>query len=346
MRRIMCSFLRKRGPGLKIEDLFCLSLLIIGIFSLTIPAAADTDPFGTAEDYNGFIFEDVQHIGGDSEGALALGGDATLGNFGVGNLLPPGGNPAGIGMVVGGDSTWNNGQVFHGDMHVGGTVSHTSVNIADGTLLNPSTPINFAAEETYLKSLSAYWAGLPATPGTTVVLQPFYRLDLTGTDPNLNVFFVSNTQWQGTGEVQLVVPLGSSVIINVAGTTDTIPHSPPGYLGNMYFNGGGSGAAWQTAIWNFYGMTSMSMSGMGWRGSLLAPYADFTYANGNLEGNLMAKSLTMTGAGGNAELHLYPFIGDVPVPGNGVIPEFPSVAIPVLAVLGILTVFGRKKDNN
>ncbi|MDR7667184.1 choice-of-anchor A family protein, partial [Methanosarcina sp. Z-7115] len=286
-------------------------LLIIGIFLLTIPVTASTNPFGTAENYNGFIFKNVLHNGGDVEGAFAVGGDTTLSSFGVGSSLPAGGNPAGIGMVVGGNSTWNNGELFHGNMCVGGTVSHTSVTIDDGVLLNPSTPINFTAEEIYLKSLSSYWASLPATPGTTVILQSWGRLDLTGTNSSLNVFFVSNVQWQGTGEIQLVVPSGSSVIINVEGTTDSLPHTPPGYFGNMNFNGNNGGNAWQTAIWNFYNMTNMSMSSVSWKGSLLAPYANFTYANGNVEGNLIAKSMTMPGS---AELHLYPFIGDVPVP--------------------------------
>ena len=281
---------------------------------MALPATASTDPFGTAENYNGFIFENVLHNGGDCEGALAIGGNSMLSNFGAGTSLPSGGNPSGIGMVVKRNSSWTNGQVYHGNMHVGGTVSHTGVSIVNGFLYNPSTPINFSVEETYLKSLSAYWASLPATSGTTVALQPWGRLDLTGTNSTLNVFFISNTKWKSTGEINLVVPAGSSVIINVEGTSDSIPHNSPGYFGNMNFNGNNGASAWQTTVWNFYNMTSMSMSSFGWKGSILAPYANFTYTNGNLAGNLIAKSLTMTGLAGSAELHLYPFTGNVPVP--------------------------------
>ncbi|MDQ1252134.1 MAG: hypothetical protein QG646_1249 [Euryarchaeota archaeon] len=281
---------------------------------MALPATASTDPFGTAENYNGFIFENVLHNGGDCEGALAIGGNSMLSNFGAGTSLPSGGNPSGIGMVVKRNSSWTNGQVYHGNMHVGGTVSHTGVSIVNGFLYNPSTPINFSVEEMYLKSLSAYWASLPATSGTTVALQPWGRLDLTGTNSTLNVFFISNTKWKSTGEINLVVPAGSSVIINVEGTSDSIPHNSPGYFGNMNFNGNNGASAWQTTVWNFYNMTSMSMSSFGWKGSILAPYANFTYTNGNLAGNLIAKSLTMTGLAGSAELHLYPFTGNVPIP--------------------------------
>ncbi|MDD4497228.1 MAG: choice-of-anchor A family protein, partial [Methanosarcinaceae archaeon] len=205
-------------------------LLIIGTLLLTVPAAADTNPFRIAGDYNGFILGDVTQIGGLSEGALALKGDSDLrNNVSIGTLLPPGGNSMGMGMVVGGNSTWvkmagSSGQVIEGDMHVGGIIFHEEVSILNGTLCGPlcgpNYPINFTAEEEYLKSLSAYWANLSATPGTTVVatgIGATRKLNLTGSNLTLNIFHVNFTQWDDRRQVNLTIPPNSSVIINVDG---------------------------------------------------------------------------------------------------------------------------------
>jgi choice-of-anchor A domain-containing protein len=295
-----------------------VSLLVLLCVS---PSWAVVDPFGTAGDYNGFILGDVNHPGGDSEGAVAVGGNATFSNYGVGFHLPAGyGAAGGFGLVVGGNLNWTNGEVFHGQVHVGGTYSPSGVTIAEGPLFNPSTPIDFGAEGAYLQNLSSFWAGLTTTGSKSRVLwgpagtwsTNGGALVLTGNSSTLNVFSVFGWEWQGTRQVNLNVPAGSSVIINVAGTTDTA-HLP---WGAMFINLSGAGDStaasdWQNVIWNFHELLTMDLSAIGFKGSLFAPLADITYSNGNVEGHLIANSLTNAGS---AELHLYPFQGDVPVP--------------------------------
>jgi choice-of-anchor A domain-containing protein len=62
-------------------------------------------PLGTALNYNALIFGSLTNVnGGDTEGWLAVGGDANLTSWGVGNRLTP--NPASDALIVGGNLTY------------------------------------------------------------------------------------------------------------------------------------------------------------------------------------------------------------------------------------------------
>ncbi|MCV6639104.1 choice-of-anchor A family protein, partial [Candidatus Albibeggiatoa sp. nov. NOAA] len=268
------------------------------------PVLADTNPFGTASDYNKFILGDMTHYGGDSEGAVAIAGDAELVNYGIADRTPNVIN----GLVVGGSLTQSNGQTFAGDVHVAGSVNNIST-ILSGSLQNPSSPIDFNQEATSLRALSTFWQQLPTNGALN--LQGWGGLELTGTDNDLNVFSITEAQWKGTRQINLSVPASSSVIINVEGTADSIP-SDHSWFGAMFFNNSTDAADWQKVIWNFPNMTTFSIQNIGWKGTLFAPNAYFTYASGNVEGHLIVNSVSALQ--NSAETHWYPFTGDVPVP--------------------------------
>ena len=260
--------------------------------------------FGYAADYDLFVFENLWHIGGEATGAVAVGGDAWLEHCGIGLALPMGGNPAGAGLVVGGDLTMVGGQVFHGDVHVAGALNEIST-VADGQVFNPSNIVDFASAQTQAIGLSLVLAGLPATGD--VVLEDYGTLRLTGTDSSLNVFFIDDLTWKSAIEVKLYAPLGSRVIINVDVVTDDIPGDHP-MFGEIWMNDSADPTAFQQTIWNFSKATSLSQWGVGWKGSLLAPWAHFTYENGMLAGQLIVKTVTMTEW--SAETRRFPFICD------------------------------------
>lgn len=274
-------------------------------------AYAVTDPFGTAGSYNKFILGDVTHYGGDSEGPVAIAGNAVLTNYGIADRT----QSVTTGLVVGGSLTQTNGQTFGGNVHVGGSVYKIST-ILHGSLYNPSTPINFAQEGSYLLSLSNYWNTL--TGNGTLNLQSWGGLELTGTNTALNVFYISESVWKQTRQINLNVPASSSVVINVAGTGDTIP-SDHSWFGAMFMNNSTNAADWQKVVWNFPDMTSFSIRNIGWKGTLFAPKANFSYASGNVEGHLIVKSISALEY--SAETHWYPFKGDLPVPPVVVTPE-------------------------
>ena len=55
----------------------------------------------------------------------------------------------------------------------------------------------------------------------------------------------------------------------------------------------------QRTFWNFYGFTSISLTGASWSGSVVAPLADLSFTSGNIEGNIYVKRWI----DGNGESH-------------------------------------------
>jgi hypothetical protein len=76
------------------------------------------------------------------------------------------------------------------------------------------------------------------------------------------------------------------------------------------------GLSADNVLFNFYQATSLKISSIGVNGSILAPLADVTANNGNINGTIIAKSWNGTG-----ELRNVPFekTSPVPVPGTGLL---------------------------
>lgn len=89
-----------------------------------------------------------------------------------------------------------------------------------------------------------------------------------------------------------------TIIVNVSGSSGTYGLNPAGDFAN---DDG------QRIVWNFYEATMLSL-GSKLIGSVLAPQANVSGFNGNLEGAVFAGSIDQT----NGELHYQPFQGDLP----------------------------------
>ena len=110
---------------------------------------------GLANDYNVFVFGNLTMGNTDAEGRVAVGGNATLSNYGVGAgiipLPPVNTDPS---FVVGGDVN-----VTAGSNACGNTVVNPASNVISYTMGNPNgqfivgSPIDFAAAEQYLNAL-------------------------------------------------------------------------------------------------------------------------------------------------------------------------------------------------
>lgn len=123
--------------------------------------------FGLANDYNVFVFGDLTMSNTDAEGRVAVGGNATLSNYGVGagiTPLPPANTDPSF--VINGAVN-----VTGGSNASGNTVINPSSNVINYSMGNPNgqlitgTPIDFAATAQYLKCASAFWSTL--TPNGT-----------------------------------------------------------------------------------------------------------------------------------------------------------------------------------
>lgn len=181
--------------------------------------------FGFANDYNVFVFGSMSMSSTDAEGRVAVGGNAALSNYGVGagiTPLPPANtDPT---FVIAGDVN-----VSGGSNASGNTVISPSSTVISYTMGNPNgalltgTPIDFAEAERYLKCACAFWGALEEN-GTGEV--QYGQLNLTGTDPVVNIFRIDAANVFGSGlslaqlnGINIIAPIDATILINVEGTS-------------------------------------------------------------------------------------------------------------------------------
>ncbi len=285
---------------------------------------------GAASNFNVFTFSDFLGSGTDAQGRMAVGGNfapASNGSFTIASGLNDG---AGIyDLVVGGNYTNLNAGMNSGDAYVGGNMTWTDPTIghnawvagsftnssgggsvggtiyyggsfSSGDSLNHSkvspgsitSPINFADAQSSLDSLSATLASETAN-GT--VAHAYSTYTLTGTDANLNIFDLTNSTYSAA-TINISAPAGSTVVINVPGSAASFTY------GSINL----SGVSANNVIWNFNNATSLALNGIGFNGTILAPGAAFSGTYGDIDGQLIANTVT-----GTTEFHDYLFSGNL-----------------------------------
>ena len=300
------------------------------------PAAMHASNLGAAEGFNTFIFGDINQNNIDAQGKIAAGGNVTYSNFMVGTDLsygvgtydlivggsltatnlnvPHGGVVIGSSTgtstlldptIAGGVSTFGNlrlgqyGQIVNG-LEVGGTLANNynntgAVSIYGATGHTPiATGVDFASAQNALTQESLYWGSLP---GSAPVVS-YGSITATGTNPTLNVFNLSGTVLASADGLTIYAPSGSTVLLNISGTTDSLSNFQINLTGGVDDN---------HVLYNFYQATSITDNNVSIEGSLLAPYAAFTGNNSHINGTLIANSLS-----GQFEQHQYLFQGDLP----------------------------------
>jgi len=108
----------------------------------------------------------------------------------------------------------------------------------------------------------------------------------------LNVFTVAATSFAGTTSYSFNVPYGSSVIINVTGTSATIANA--GFSGPYMAS---------NLLWNFPAANSLTITSVSFPGSILATQAQANLSNGNNYGTIVVGSAATT----NQELYSAPY---------------------------------------
>jgi choice-of-anchor A domain-containing protein len=274
----------------------------------------------------------------DIEGRAAVGGNAYFQNFSIGNNIS-GGNA----LVVGNGLAFTSGQI-NGNVVVGGNANFVSTTVngkvsTGGSLTSPpntysgtapftSLPINFAGSFTALTQASTYLTSTTAQSQGTVgtVNNSFGNLTLSSSANSGTVFFnLTAAQLAGINGLTLQTKSGTTAIINVTGT--------PGTLSNFGFTGFTDPS---DVLFNFTNAATLNISGLGFEGSILAPDAVITAANGVFHGSIIAESLT-----GNAQIDLDAFEGQLP--SVAAVPETSSWAMMLLGFGGLGFMAHRRK---
>ncbi|HEY2356230.1 MAG TPA: choice-of-anchor A family protein [Phenylobacterium sp.] len=238
--------------------------------ALFAPAAAWAD---TAQDYNLFVTGGMTMHSSDTEGRVAVGGDAALSSYSVGAKA----SPNGVNLVVGGNLTAQGGSTI-GETIVAGQASYQNWSNAGLQPAGTPLPVDFAAETARLGALSTLLNGYAANGSVAIPWSGQYSL--TGTSAGLNVFDLDGALLSHTNTLTINLTPGSTALINVSGLADSFSNA-----GITIIGGDAS-----SILWNFADATSLSFSGINMLGSVLAPNANYTGGWGQLNGQLIVKS--------------------------------------------------------
>ncbi len=248
---------------------------------------------GPAKDFNVFVIEDITQPSADTQGKLAVGRNAVLGGYSVGDQLPASNGAVDV-LVVGNNLTYTSGAVYGGNVVYGGTsnLPKSSVSVINGSVRKDSV-IDFTAAKAYLQNLSTQLSGY-AVNGTTTF--EWGTVKMTCNSPYLNVFNVNGSDLNSANTVQIDVPNGSAVLVNITGTSIN-------WHGGLSVNG----TVMNNVLYNFPQATSLGISGINVTGSVLAPFASLNFPAGIITGQTIVKSMS-----GSGQFNIAPFLGNIP----------------------------------
>lgn len=335
-------------PKIK-KSLLTLSLVAAALGSVSANAA--TNSLGLSSSLNLLAFGNLNVQYSDVEGAVAVGGNATIDGYSVnwpalyaGNALTVAGNLTFTGgtihgnTVVGGNLTSSYSGSFLGNVSVGGNLNASSGVSASGVTVwgtttgyKPEYPtktqgsgsfslgMDFSAEKARLTSLSTQLSSDAVTGSAS---NSFSTLVFNVTNSNgINIFDITASQ---AGMNMQINGLGASgtVIINVSGTDVS--------FGSHEYANFGSG---NQVLFNLSEATTVSVGSL--YGSLLAPNATVVAGWGHIDGQVVVNNWTTS-----VQVNNVPFVGSLPVTA---VPE-PETYAMFLAGLGIMGVVARRRQ--
>ncbi len=308
------------------------ALVVMGFFCASVICHADSASFGVASAFNLVALGTVNAGGNtvlagnigttaDVEGRIAAANDITVATT-VGSTLgadPYGSQADGYAMVAGGGITAANYFQINGGGNVYAPSNSAGYNWNEspkGSLISTgSSPVNFTSLRSTMDALTLELAAL--TPSGVVGAptpaggNPSW-LVLAGTSQTLNVFTVTAAQFASTNNpLDIEVPTGSTVIINVEGANVTLG-------AGIYVNGQQEGDGNNDdadILFNFADASTVSIDGQ-LDGAVLAPFAIFT-SDSQVGGTIIAAQIGQTGEVHNLEFEgTLPAQDEIPEPGT------------------------------
>jgi len=271
-------------------------LLMTLALALPCAGAAAQTNLGVAEDFNAFVFGNMNTTnGGESEGPIAVGGNWTTATYNVnfksgtaGYSAATVGSTTNIGAYVAGNVLVSGSTQITNNAYVGGSVSGNALQFQQGGTLNSGVNASIFSSAPYI-SQSNFLASLNAQAINTSD-QNNLSIDLnTATQyGNFKVFSIPASQLSANRTLSILnFSAADTLLINITG-------------GNVSdFGLQITGGNYNQILWNDSTATSFNIDNRIFEGSLLAPNAAITQSN-VIEGNVVAASLT--DSGGN-ELH-------------------------------------------
>ena len=309
-------------------------LLLAGTVFSSVSAAIPYIPnLGTAGAFNAFILENMHGYYSDVEGRLAVGGNLSLEHYSVGLLKN---NSAGSrdDLIVGGDASFQHGRVYSGNAAIAGknNIHHENVGFYAGD--DPSNSsgsarvdsvLDFAAIGAELRDKSAKWGAWDSTGTTSVTTWGEVRFTGSG---HGSVFNVNAQYLNSASSIWFDMPSYTTAVINVFGSE--VELSNFGFFHTALPSGSAQmpdnrprefrhdGSLTNRILFNFVDATDISVHGIGFKGSLLAPLADVSFYNGHIDGNFISRSVTAPEGLASGQFNDYAFnaFNQVPAPST------------------------------
>jgi choice-of-anchor A domain-containing protein len=305
-------------------------------------AGAGSLSLGDALNFNVYVSGNMTQSGGDSWGAVAVGGSATIKNATIAGTNQT--NPAGDSLVIGGALSYTQGEIGNGNVRVGTTVTLGSSDnsaVNGGTLYYGSTTGNTFPKHPHFNYTNLANGGIAsdffsstnaalthassilsqqATNGT--VTFQYGTMTLTGTHSDIDYFQLSGSQLKQTTNLLIDAPKGATVVVNVDGTTDQ-------------FSGAGmtfKGISASDLLFNFYQANSLTLSGLALDASLLAPAATLYGSSGQIDGNVMVAGIMATKG--------FEYHDSARFLGNLLVASIPEPSSLVLVAIGVVIMGG------
>ncbi|WP_016956099.1 choice-of-anchor A family protein [Catenovulum agarivorans] len=352
------------------------SLALVSVLFSASALSYEVD-LGVAADYNIFVQNDFTHTGwADSQGKIAVGGNASLDNYDVAVNFSSTEGRDGVQfwqgetgyadvLVVQGDlSTNRNSNQIKGNLVLGGDLYKQGSLVNDIDALpsweNPvngevfsyeHNPINFDTAFAALNKLSEDLANM-ANTGNLVAEGNEHWTSTSGfiftpdqalvDEAGAFIATIDGETLKNAADFKSVnLDANTPIIINVSGKN--VSFDSVNYYDNLAQSYAGPYDTSRTdkkspssILYNFYEAESIEFSG-GFMGHILAPKADFSYLGGDLSGQLIAKSMTS-----NAQMNLWQGLYDEPTIGGTPVVSEPQTIAFFLLLAGYL-VINRKK---
>jgi choice-of-anchor A domain-containing protein len=242
------------------------------------------------DNVNVIALNDATADGADVEGRMYVAHDAYFPSYAIGTHMTP--DPTRADLVVGNDLYFGGGSVANGKVSYAGVLELGAASTLGG--YHNEAIVDFTAVEAEMTSDSAALAALAPNGTVSTGLEVFF----TGTDPTLNVFEVQALDLANMTSMTISAPASSTVLVNIRGESVSLHDFGFALVGIVR----------EHILYNLPDATSLSMSGVGIQGSLLAPYVDLTFANGHIDGQLVVKNFS-----GSGESHPKYFVGCLPL---------------------------------
>ncbi len=286
---------------------------------------------GVAGSYNEFILGDSTRSA-DSQGRVAVGGNATFTYFSVASQQPQttasptnlvvGGNLNMTGAtiqgstIVGQTATFSNPSVvgttannvfaadsvnfvgygqINANVHYGTSYTNPNASVM-GSVTHVATPLpfSFAAEGAYLKNLSTSQFSASDPYAAAPQYGTINFVGSTSSTPTTSYINVTAGNFSGNNTYNFSGSAQDTLVVNILGGS-----TPINFSGGFSLSGGLTA---NHVLLNFVNQTGdINLQGIGVFGSILAPLAHVNFNSGQLNGNLIAASLS-----GGGETHIYP----------------------------------------